>query len=215
MSFRVFSVAITLLICSTVWAQDKTSGDDGFRTDYQPGQIVVPNKKSLETIKKVIIDRTAEFEKLYEKLSAVPIQTKLAEIQKGKDKIVLLNDFGGDQKEGNQVFNQIKYIEYIFEGGKVKSVNFYYDHENYYNNIYTKYKVLQISPSDVESATISVKYTDREEKTEYKDFNGEARFKTLKLLENNLLVTILKMDTLLRRNILEIDRRVGAGLKGL
>jgi hypothetical protein len=215
MSLKILSVTLLMALSTAIVAQEKSSGDDGFRTDYQPGKVIVANKKSLDTIKKVILDRTAEFEKLYEQLSATTIELKLANIQKSNDKIIILNDFQGDVKEGNQFANHLKYIEYIFEGGKLKTVKFFYDNENYFNRIYNNYKVLEISPADVETASIAVKYIDRENKTEYKDFNGETRFKTLKLLENNLLNALQKMDVLLRRNILEKDLRIEAGLKGI
>ncbi len=212
MSLRV--VAACLLISASVFGQDKPAGDNG-RTNYLPGTIVVANKKSLDTVKKSIAEKTAELEKLYERLNGVPIQLRLNEVQRGKDKIVILNDNRGDIPEGNQVNTSLNYTEYEFASGKIKNIRHVYESENYYNRIMTNYKTLTIVPGQEENATVEVRTIDKETKSEYKDFSGETRFYTLKLVENQLRYAITKVDSLLRRNALELDRKTVNSLGGI
>jgi hypothetical protein len=79
----------------------------------------------------------------------------------------------------------------------------------------TDYKVLSIVPGQEESAIVEVRTIDKETKSEYKDFSGETRFYTLKLVENQLRLAITKVDTILRRNALELDRKTVNSLGGI
>ena len=79
----------------------------------------------------------------------------------------------------------------------------------------TDYKVLSIVPGQEESAIVEVRTIDKETKSEYKDFSGETRFYTLKLVENQLRLAISKVDTILRRNTLESDRKTVNSLGGI
>ena len=212
MSLRV--VAACLFISMSVFGQDKSAGDNS-RTNYLPGTVVVANSKSLDTVKKSIAEKTAELEKLYERINSMPIQLRLSEVQRGKDKIVILNDNRGDIQDTNQVITKLNYTEYEFAGGKVKNVRFVYETENYYNRIMTNYKTINIAPGQEDNATIEVRSIDKEIKTDFKELSGETRFYTLKLLENHLRLTNSKVDTLLRRNALELDRKARNSLVGI
>jgi hypothetical protein len=212
MSFKV--VAACLLISASVFGQDKPAGDSG-RTNYLPGNPIVANKKSLEIVKKSIAEKAAELENLYARLSSMPIQLKLNEVYRAKDKIIILNDNRGDILDGNQVYNNFNYTEYEFASGKIKNIRHVNEKENYYNRIMTDYKVLSIVPGQEESAIVEVRTIDKETKSEYKDFSGETRFYTLKLVENQLRLAISKVDTILRRNTLESDRKTVNSLGGI
>ena len=212
MSLRV--VAACLFISMSVFGQDKSAGDNS-RTNYLPGTVVVANSKSLDIVKKSIAEKTAELEKLYERINSMPIQLRLSEVQRGKDKIVILNDNRGDIQDTNQVITKLNYTEYEFAGGKVKNVRFVYETENYYNRIMTNYKTINIAPGQEDNATIEVRSIDKEIKTDFKELSGETRFYTLKLLENHLRLTNSKVDTLLRRNALELDRKARNSLVGI
>lgn len=210
MSIRM--VLACLFFVGSILSQDKPV-DTG--SNYLPGSIVVRNTKSLDTVKKSIAEKTAELEKLYERLNNMPVELRLNDVLKTKDKITILNDNRGDLLFGNQVHTSLNYTEYEFASGKVKNIRFVYESENYHNRIMSNYKTLTVVPGQEDNTTLEVRSIDKEVKTEYKNFSGETRFYTLKLVENQLRLAVSKMDTLLRRNSRELDRRAVNSLGGI
>lgn len=205
-------VVACFFIAGSLFSQDKPVDS---ASNYLPGSIVVRNTKSLETVKKSIAEKSAELEKLYERLNNMPIELRLNDVLKTKDKITILNDNRGDIINANQVQNSFNYTEYEFASGKIKNIRFVYEAENYYNRIMSSYKTINIAPGQEDNSYVEVRTIDKETKTDFKNFSGETKFYTLKLVENQLRLAVSKVDTLLRRNAVELNRRAVNSLGGI
>ncbi|MCB1177540.1 MAG: hypothetical protein KDK36_08185 [Leptospiraceae bacterium] len=214
MSYKLLSALFAFAFTISLYSQEDNSK---FSNEFQAG--VEPTKKQEEVFKKsleVINQRVAELEKLYEKISQTPSVHNLKSISKGKDKLIVLNESKPSDFEGRQEVSHLKYIEYEISGNKVKTMKLIYEKKYFAEDVKNSLKTLTIDPAAIENSTVEEKtladtayFKDAKEveKASYKDFTAETKFKTLKLVESQLLNSIYKAEILLRHNVLETDRK--------
>jgi hypothetical protein len=216
MSYRLLIALISLFFTGSVFAQA-----EGFKEGIQAAEKQENTlKKSLE----VVTQRVAELEKLYEKLAANPSKVQLKSIVTGKDKILVVHDDQPGVLEGHHQVSHLKFVQYEFAGNKIKNIKLIYEKKNFHDNLIDSTKTLTIDPAAIDNSIVEEKtlpntaYDKKSqalEKTSYKDFSPETKFKTLKMLERQLLNSIYKVEILLRKNVISDDIKANQLMEGI
>ncbi len=216
MSYRLLIALISLLFTGSVFAQAEGFKEGIQGTEKQENTL----KKSLE----VVTQRVAELEKLYEKLAAKPSKVQLKSIVTGKDKILVVHDDQPGIAEGKHHVSHLKFVQYEFSGNKIKNIKLIYEKKNFHDNLIDSTKTLTIDPAAIDNSIVEEKtlpdtaYDKKAqaiEKTSYKDFSAETKFKTLKMLERQLLNSIYKVEILLRKNVTDEDIKSNQLMEGI
>lgn len=195
-------------------------------------------KKSLEVINK----RIGELEQRLDELSKMnpyvsygyysrdfkksPEEVKLRNlslksIRATKDKVTIVNEDTPLDFEGRHLVSYLKFVEYELSGNKIKTIRLVYEKKDFFeeSNNFTKTLIFdpaQIENIKIEEAQIEAKLNkDLADKMEFKDFTTDAKYKTLKSLERQLLSSIYKVEILLRHKNIKTDSNSNQLIKGI
>jgi hypothetical protein len=213
MSFRFFLIiSCALAMQFSVFANEAEKSALG---EFQSNTVEPKKdeliKKSLELVTK----RVAELEKRFEDLHKNGNKTRFKSVQANKKKVVILNDDIGEEKEGRFTVNHLKFVEYQFEGNKVKQIVLVYEKKNFFEDFNDFTKTLTIDPSNIENSNIQEKRKTGVEKVEYKDFSPETKYRTMKALERQLLTAIFRVEILMRHKNLKDDYEANQMMQGI
>ncbi|MDX1958432.1 MAG: hypothetical protein SFU98_07655 [Leptospiraceae bacterium] len=236
---QTFLIIFLLTSFLGVMAQNtKSDAGDKFPGEYQPGGTSVSDgiaQKKLELIKKNISVRLNSFEKGYSELTELDEKFKKADkvilssrgiryekAEKGKSGKFLVIDYDDIPLtyEPNGVpSNLLKQLVYEFDATKLKSIKMVYDKRFFLENVYNVKKTITVDPGQVEGLNLIVEhpnmYAGKKDQTDFKSFTNENKVKTLKMLENQLLVSIFKIDGLKYIASETKDRKIEYQLGGL
>jgi hypothetical protein len=210
---------------------------DNFRTDYQTSgtkEFEDFSKKNIERIEKNINERLGFIKKGYGELISMddkiksagkviisPFGIRYEEAEKGKTSKQLVFNYEDVPLvyERGQATNHLKQIVYEFEGNEIKSLKMIYDKKFFIEDRYNFHKVVNVDPAKVKELSVEIEYPNlypgKKDKSEFSTFRSGLKIKTLKILENQLLDSLLKIDGLKYIATETKERRITAQLKGL